>query len=588
MLPEDFMDEEDLRDAEESRHLETADSFAGFGTEQDPTRKNALVDLFRPSEDTVGIRLLKVMGWREDSSNIKDPWMNPLLSKHNRRGLGFEDEATSISAASDTANNPSQQPDQHEADFAGLRDSTRLAKAAKPKKGAFGFGILNDTGSDEDDPYSMGPQISYNKVIGGGKKSKKKTATGLTAPNPALKSKPVFLSKKLANTQGALRRCHDGRLPPDDFVLGDDLGAMASLSLQAKKYAPPAVPSNWKSALVPDGATNEQLLSLAETARGSAHNAKTRANALGEDQLPGKSVFDFISPSNRDRLAQASGRANLPPGLGERSSNDATDPSTRFDGRLQELVPKLEPSVAMQALERGNRGWMPYGEDKSKQQRYEMYLKIRAGLRRNDNGEELPLRAENMTQEDWIIEMQEFARAAHVFKQVTGDMATRFMSSTSTLPSSTSPNSSLDVDSLLKKPSSKPEDPAEAAARMGLFGQMTRSITGFYPSRLVCKRFSVPMPEHSTPPPQPSASQITPEVAAVLGKSRFQSAGFQQDESADRETPNEENTDSAGTSGEARLAEGGETHPGINEALEQEKPSQALFKAIFGSDDDDD
>ena len=37
-----------------------------------------------------------------------------------------------------------------------------------------GIGILNDTGSDDEDPYEIGPRISYNRVIGGEKKKKKR------------------------------------------------------------------------------------------------------------------------------------------------------------------------------------------------------------------------------------------------------------------------------------------------------------------------------------------------------------------------------------------------------------------------------
>jgi G patch domain-containing protein 1 len=425
------MDEEDLREAEDSRHLETADEFAGFGTEQDPRQRDALIDLFRPPVDTVGIRLLKVMGWREKSN--ADAVEIRVPPKHDRKGLGYDDEGDSTFIE---GIKPKDQDEQHQNEFAGLRDSARVNKATKAKKGAFGVGVLNDTGSDEEDPYAMGPDIAYNRAIGAEKKQRKKARAGVTAANPKLKSKPVFLSKKLTNMHGALRRCHDGRLPPDGFVLADDLDAMASLSLQAEKYKPPEVPPNWKSTFAPDTNVDDSTPSAAEVQKTSVHTAKSRANALGEDQLPGKSVFDFISPAARDRLAYASGRSNLPPGLGEAPTNGAVELGKRPEEDLQDLVPKLEQSIAIQALQRGNSGWMPYAEDAMKRQRYKAYLEIRAGLRQEDGFDKLPPRAEGMSKDGWVVEMQEFARAAHVFKPVTGDMATRFTSSTAGLPSS--------------------------------------------------------------------------------------------------------------------------------------------------------
>ncbi|KAJ5682246.1 hypothetical protein N7462_005411 [Penicillium macrosclerotiorum] len=46
--PEDFMDEEDLREQDESRTLQTAEGFAGFGSTQiDAIRKAGIMDLLK-------------------------------------------------------------------------------------------------------------------------------------------------------------------------------------------------------------------------------------------------------------------------------------------------------------------------------------------------------------------------------------------------------------------------------------------------------------------------------------------------------------------------------------------------------------
>ena len=60
------MDEEDLAEAEEARKLQTADAFAGLGsTTGEQSQDGNLMDIFKTSGETMGVKLLKKMGWRE-------------------------------------------------------------------------------------------------------------------------------------------------------------------------------------------------------------------------------------------------------------------------------------------------------------------------------------------------------------------------------------------------------------------------------------------------------------------------------------------------------------------------------------------
>ncbi|KAK5030146.1 hypothetical protein LTR13_008459 [Exophiala sideris] len=620
--PEDFMDEEDMREAEEARTLGTSDEFAGFGTEQDAMRRSAAIDIFRPMEETIGSKLLKRMGWREGqgigprikrAANLGDEEIDTsethlfapddvrivsLARKTDRKGLGYENE---LQAAGNTSNNKqgSRQkivrPDESSDD-----DTTGPPSSKKSipqvRRTGIGSGVLNDDSGDED-PYSMGPRISYNKTLGGDKKQKAKAKNAQSSANPLLKTKPTFISKKLASLKGALRKCHDGRLPPDGFVLADQLDSFGTLTLQDDKYKPPQVPADWKSSLSRDRETEADMtfVSTAEAAKASDMTAKARASILGESVLPGKSVFDFITPGARERLATASGRQNLPT-----AGSEAPPPGFEVskETSLQSLIPHLDKATALQALNRGVGGWMPYAEDENKRDRYRVYLEIQAGLRQTDGRDELPPRPKGMKQDDWVIEMNEFARAAQVFKPISGLMASRFTSSSSLPQGQNIDSSTASAESLLTKPAGKPQDPAESAARMGMFGPMTRTVSNFYPTRLVCKRFNVPYPEHAAsaatdeagtgPPPAADSSSGLPQFRS------FASAGFQQDVSVDQKPAQgiEVGVEPApaGTAGKR------ETLPSAlhvmdserNEALEHERPGAAVFKAIFGSDDEDD
>ncbi|KAI1630245.1 hypothetical protein EDD37DRAFT_557589 [Exophiala viscosa] len=620
---EDFMDEEDLREAEEARTLGTSDEFAGFGTEQDAMRRSAAIDIFRPMEETIGSKLLKRMGWREgqgvgprikraanlgdeeaDASETHlfapdDVRMVSLARKTDRKGLGYEGE---LQAAGNTSNNSQGHRQKIVRPTNSSDDDTTGPQASKKsvplvRRTGIGSGVLNDD-SDDEDPYSMGPRMSYNKTLGGDKKTKAKLKSVQSAANPLLKTKPTFISKKLASLKGALRKCHDGRLPPDGFVLADQLDSFGSLTLQDDKYKPPGVPTDWKSSLTSNTETEADttFVSTTDAAKASNMTAKARASILGEAVLPGKSVFDFLTPGARDRLATASGRQNLPAAGSEAPPPGFEAPKA---ATLQSLIPHLDKATALQALNRGVGGWMPYAEDENKRTRYRIYLEIQAGLRQTDGQDEVPPRAKGIKQDDWVLEMNEFAQAAEVFKPISGLMASRFTSSSSSLPQGQHVDpATASAESLLTRPVEKPQDPAESAAKLGMFGPMTRSVSNFYPTRLVCKRFNVPYPEYSASGvADGSGKRATPAGESGSGMPQFRSfasAGFHDDDSAEPKPAQRVEADDKPPASEApERREGLQVasqvlDPEKNEALEQERPGEAVFKAIFGSDDEDD
>ncbi|OAP54458.1 hypothetical protein AYL99_11559 [Fonsecaea erecta] len=623
--PEDFMDEEDFREAEESRTLNTSSEFAGFGTEHDVMRKTATIDIFRPLDETIGSKLLKRMGWREgqgigprirraakfgdrEEEDVVDddvPAQTHLFApddvqlvsytrKTDHKGLGYEGELQGQdqpASRNTTTHNTTLRSTGENSDEEATAPlfGPRMKPARTSNRTGFGVGVLNDDHSDDEDPYSMGPKISYHKVIAGEKMPKTKSKGSGSAANPLVKTKPTFVSRKLAALKGALRKCHDGRLPLDGFVLADELDALGSMTIQDEKYKPPEVPEDWKSSIPPETGAEiaSTFFSTAEAAKASNLTAKSRASLLGESQLPGKSVFDFLTPSARDRLAAASGRQNLP-AAGSESAPNGYEPSGSETKNLQTMVPQIDRDVALQALNRAVGGWMPYAEDENKRLRYRTYLEIQAGQRAVD---EVPPRAENMRQEDWILEMQEFARAAEVFKPISGLMATRFTSSSSSPKGQDGKSGDSATESLLTQARTKPEDPAESAAKLGMFGPMTRSVTNFYPTRLLCKRFGVPMPTPEGAKEDrngggTAAGSTEPSFTAPQFRS-YVSAGFQHDEGSEVGKSKFENR-----TGQPPIPAVAETRPAPldperNEALEQQRPGQAVFKAIFGSDDED-
>lgn len=593
--PEDFMDEEDIADAEEAQRVQTAAGFAGLGSTQDAIQRGGFMDVFRIEGETIGVKLLKKMGWKEgqgvgpkvrrkarldgaerpdDASTMhlfapENTKMISFAKKHDHRGLGCGGEAklSRTELGSDEVKSENEEDDRP-AMFAPAK-----ANKKKPKSGGIGIGILNDTGSDDEDPYELGPRISYNKVIGGDKKKKK---PGGGVMNPLLKSTPVFISKKTALAKASLRRCHDGRLPINGFILSsaDEFSTVIQIST---KYMPPKIPENWTSSKTPrSGSQHAAYLSTAEAAKASKLDPKSRAAILGEASLPGKSVFDFLSAAARDRLASASGKTNLPVALNEIPDGYAMTDEERKRELLGQ-IPKVEKYIADAALSRGASGFMPYGDDLPKRSRYRAYLEFQSGISPNP-----PEFGSGMSKDDWLKELREFASCAQIFKPMSGMMATRFTSSTAPKLTSDAPDSK----DLLSKPTPKPEDPAEQAAKVSMYGPLTRSTSSWYPTRLLCKRFNIKPPAHVQPGSTEHDDEAPRNMAEELVSKSAMNAMMMQSGGGElwKDSVNSEERPAIPEVKKEEVVVDADK----NEALEGQKAGEAVFKAIFGDDSDDD
>ncbi|KAK4959484.1 hypothetical protein LTR10_004289 [Elasticomyces elasticus] len=623
---EDYMDEEDLAERESTQTLEVEGGFAGLGGGKDAPG-GMFSDLFRPTgEERMGIRLLQRMGWRAGQGigpkirrkaqgddekggehlfapeNVK---VMVLDRKTDRKGLGFAGEGP-------LAGGDEDEDDERDARILtqGSRSRGLVNKPGKlTKKSSLGVGVLNDTGSDDEDPYAIGPQIRYNRIIGGDRKKK----GGLTTTNATQTvTKPGSSSRKLAQRpMGSVRKCHDGRPALEGFIL-----SLAPLSIEdGNAYPPPVVPEDWTSSKQPPSTTDTpstsgtNFLSTADAARASTLNPTSRAALLGEEALKGKSVFDFLSTAAREKLVVGSGVATLPPARNESAPPGFVPNPADQQRTLWDLVPDLDKETAVAALHRGSTGWMPYAEDEGKRGRYRYFLQLRAG-----EVSRLPERGMGMGVDAWRQELREFAQAAEVFKPISSLMATRFTSSSSAPRlASDAPEGKDKV-----KETEKVLEPAEQAARLGLFGPLTRARVGWAPTRLLCKRFNVRPPATVDPGEGPGD-----EAGGGGGKGKGKELELVGKASLDRMMRE------ASWGGKAKRERGGFVGGGVeggfvgggvegrfvgsgveggsgevgdvkverdqpavvnaeaNEALEGKKAGEAVFRAIFGDSDEE-
>jgi G patch domain-containing protein 1 len=596
---EDFMDEEDLAQAAESRQLETAQNFAGIG-EAGAANDDGMFGLFLTQEETMGVKIAQKMGWRRDqgigrkvrrTARTEDGAAGDssvhtfapedariiVISREEvgRKGLGYSSEAR-LGAGVE------KEPDRRAIPAMHFIEDSKASTVKKPtvKKSSFGVGILNDTGSDDEDPYELGPKITFSKTIGKDKKTKKPSKFA----KAGVPDKPVFVSRKKDMSKSLTllsRNSMDGKPPLKGFTLATDIAELKA----NPKYPAPKIPPGWKSSKSTATSTDPgSYQSVADAAKSSTLDAKARSALLGEKALPGKSVFDFISKDARDRLAKVAGRADLPQGLGQSGPEGHLLAANAQPKDLWSLVPSLDKAIAAGALAKGATGWMPYSEDPTKRARYVGFLELRAGLK-----DDLPERATGVSISEWVKELQEFAHAAEVFRPTTGIMASRFTSSSSsTIPGSAGADSSK--DNMLRAPITKPEDPAEQAAKLGIYGAMTRTSFPFHPSRLLCKRFNVQPPPDMPHGGDASEGGFKKETEEVVSKSAMD------------KMLHEVLTNGPGLQRPAWMGQSSESvasdtvksteHATVdvekNEALTSERAPEDVFKAIFGDDDDDD
>jgi len=173
-----------------------------------------------------------------------------------------------------------------------------------------------------------------------------------------------------------------------------------------------------------------------------------------------------------------------------------------------------------------------------------------------------------MPADEWNRELSEFVRAAMVFKPMSRLMATRFTSSSSTIL----PGSDTSTP-LISVPVQKPEDPAVAAAKINMYGYLTRSTSDFYPTRLLCKRFNVKDPHpvgsaEEEPKETVDTSLINAEAVKELKREARATGTY---DLANVEIPEE----------------AVEVHADRNDVLEGERAGDEVFKSIFGEDSDD-
>ncbi|NWX26637.1 GPTC1 protein, partial [Notiomystis cincta] len=541
--PEDFMDEEDLSEfGIAPKDITTTDDFASKAKDRikEKARQIAGVvapipgtvafdDLIGPSKITVGVELLKKMGWKEGQGigprvkrkpcrqkpdpsvkiygcalppglsegsedeedeyqpeNVtfapKDVMPVDLTPKENVHGLGYKGLDPSQALFGVSAR-------EHLNLFtSGSEETSNLLGDLRHSKGrklgitgqAFGVGALEE---EDDDIYATDTLSKYDTVL-----KDEEPGDGLygwTAPKQ-------YKSK----TRSEREFKYIGKIL-DGFSLA------SKSSAQIKIYPPPSLPRNYRPVhyfqpVIVAGNESCHLQKALEESTGKlesdpAHrsrhalNASQRRQQLGETELkgPAPSILEYLSEKDRERLKevkQASEPQMKAKTVSQQSSNSRFQPASPEDA-----AHKWQMLLGGQLASAGSSDFKPFAKNPEKQKRYENFVKSLKQGEKDTLGRFLD---PNVTEWERGREQEEFFRAAMFYRSSNSTLSSRF----------TRAKYEDDVDKVeVPRDQENDTDDKEMAVKMKMFGKLTRDKFEWHPDKLLCKRFNVrdPYPDSS-------------------------------------------------------------------------------------------
>ncbi|EIW71722.1 hypothetical protein TREMEDRAFT_27509 [Tremella mesenterica DSM 1558] len=606
--PEDFMDEEDLKEMNEDRRLENTDVFKddGFrGTKEEVEGKSipsVLESMIAPARTSIGQTLLQKLGWRPGQG------IGPRVS---RRKLKLQEARLGGKGVVDEGDEEMDETENSKHTYA-PRDVRLVTYESKDDRAGLGFekgrGMGRLTGKigpgddpdEEDDPYAeAGPSTRPHLVFEPDEEDEVIVMGG-----PVLKSSGPLSEKPHGNDKN---HWHDGKPVLPNFELDP-------LSVPTDKWFEfPEIPPDWRPRPARVWGTTRKWDELPgtkteekDTIRGVPGRPLTfeqRGEALGEEQHLSKarSVGEYMYEKEKERLSSLQSTINQPPPLPPLPlSTIELEEITNSQRPTSVEIPPLSPRTASAAL----RGYIPYGDDLNRQERYRSYLISQTY---------------NTTQPDPILrsgsvdeinkELEDFASSARIFKPLSHAMSSRFTSGSTSLAANDmkevkpglhmydATKVKLDLDSqqpLYEEVSeNKVLTPREQAAQNGMYGTLTRVVKDFYPVKLLCKRFGVPDPHPEGEPKNivldNERSEDLPKNDANWEKAFVHQSipsqfGKPDSTTGVKDEKNEEGEERVPRNlGEVGMAE--DVNQG-RDTLNYTKPTIDIFKAIFASDDE--
>ncbi|XP_040266058.1 G patch domain-containing protein 1 isoform X2 [Bufo bufo] len=539
--PEDYMDDEDLGEfGIAPNEIMTTDDFAS--KTKDRIREKArelasvtapipgatiLEDLIAPGKITMGVQLLRQMGWKEgqgvgprtkrraqkqkpegnvkkygcalpptgseESEDEEDDYVPENITfapkdvtpidftvKDNVHGLGYRglNPHQALFGSFDTHVNLFSDASEKTSSLLGDVRNSRGRKVGISGQ-AFGVGAMED---DDDDIYRIDPLSKYDTVL-----REEETGDGLfgwTAP------------KEYKNKKGSSKEIEYIGKMLEGFCL-------ATQSPPSKKiYPAPDLPRDYRPVhyFRPVIAENSQNSAILQSMIGSSSkpsvapvkehptsrhqlDSSQRREILGEAPLQGpSSVLELLSEKDRERIR------DVKQNLDEQRLKALKLAQEALKKRFESSAVAEKDNKAQQALldrrlvPENAEEFRPFDKNPEKQKRYENYIR---SLHTGQKDALACCLDSSMTEWERSREREEFMRSAMLYKPTNSHLSSRFT------------RGKHDDDSeTVEVPRDQEGDMSDkaAAVKMKMFGKLTRDKFEWHPDRLLCRRFNIPDP----------------------------------------------------------------------------------------------
>ncbi|NXP03526.1 GPTC1 protein, partial [Thinocorus orbignyianus] len=536
--PEDFMDEEDLSEfGIAPKDITTTDDFASKAKDRikEKARQIAGVvaaipgttafdDLIGPSKITVGVELLRKMGWKEGQG------IGPRVKRKPRRQK--PDPAVKVYGCAlppGLSEGSEDEEDEYQPENVTFAPKDVMPVDLTPKENVHGLGykgldpsqaLFGVSGREHLNLFSDGPGDTSN-LLGDLRHSKgrKLGITGQAFGVGALEEEDddIYATEMLSKYDTVLKDEEPGdglygwtapkqykskkRSERDVKYIGkilDGFSLASKSSTPSKVYPPPDLPRNFRPVhyfrpVISAGDENCRLQKALEESTGKlegelaqqgrhALDASQRRERLGEAALKGPtpSVLEYLSEKDRERLKEAKQAS-------EQQMKGRTLPHQSPSSRFQPASPaapahKWQMMLGGELANVGSSDFKPFAKNPEKQKRYENFVK---SLKEGEKDTLERHLDPSMTEWERGREQEEFFRAAMFYKSSNSTLSSRF----------TRAKYEDDVDKVeVPRDQENDIDDKETAVKMKMFGKLTRDKFEWHPEKLLCKRFNVPDP----------------------------------------------------------------------------------------------
>eukprot|EP00960_Hanusia_phi_P035775 751940-Hanusia_phi.AAC.1 len=409
---EDFMDATDMAEHGEGKDIQTTEEFAGLGGRSAKLPTNILVpdELLEPTNDSIGLKLLRIMGWKDGQGVGPRKRKNRTMDEEEK---GEENEDIQISQSYKDFKFAPKDVQIFEADvkgnfyglgfdplaatpeFAGLLQSASSRKEEPPSSRVMLDSFqkkskkqMMDEGAEGMEDEDGGWKREYDTMLGEEDGEDEEEAMMHAMRQPKKKSKDAIEKPKIALAAFQSKeadpwlRARDGPSAGEEAIRsaqGDvlqlSLACDASLvkipvgfssqhvwpePLKGVEDAPKTTPKSFEEC------NSEQLFALAKGKSSTKeevvrHTAKSRGEILGEAPLPSRKEEE-ANQTYAQRAAFAI------------ASSSISEEHTR---KVQAMLGS-KFARSSEAAEGGDSTFKPFSHDPAKQARYEAYLKVTA------------------------------------------------------------------------------------------------------------------------------------------------------------------------------------------------------------------